>query len=143
MVTLLFMSFRQYTQKQSIRMMTGRNCWTNQGVFICLFVCENRMFLDDCISRRTTTKALVRNQPAREQNQSPELKVDREMTTQQDSASEKGREFPPSDLTETREQRRVRLRSIYLADSCLCMILIGVSLISPGLYLYMKQVWRL
>ena len=60
-----------------------------------------------------------------------------------DSISEKGTELKPKEpLAETKKERRLRLRSIALADSCLCILLIGFSIISPGLYLYMKQVWE-
>ena len=43
---------------------------------------------------------------------------------------------------ETPPERRSRMRSIVLANASACIMLIGFTVISPGMYPYMKQVSR-
>ena len=44
------------------------------------------------------------------------------------------------DSTESATEKKSRMRSIRLVNVAVCILLIGFTIVSPGLYPYMKQV---
>ena len=44
-----------------------------------------------------------------------------------------------TDPKETESERKARMKSIILVDVAVCILLIGFTIVSPGLYPYMKQ----
>ena len=46
----------------------------------------------------------------------------------------------PTQTKESKEEKKSRMRSIMLANVAVCIMAIGFTVISPGMYPYMKQV---